>query len=116
MGMSATRKDYARHSARITRGPRWKALRAQALERDDWRCVQCGERRGLECDHVLPVRDRPELAYVLSNLQILCGRCHARKTRIEVGHKALPPRRQQWRDLLRKMQRSSPIEQDHHHA
>ena len=103
-------KTYRRHSRHVTRGPRWKALRMQTLERDGWQCVQCGVRRGLECDHIEPVRDRPDLAYVLSNLQILCGRCHARKTRIEVGHKALPPKRQQWRNLLRQMQRN-PIEQ-----
>ena len=103
-------KDYKRHSRHVTRGPRWKALRMQALDRDGWQCVQCGARKRLECDHVLPVRDRPDLAYSLSNLQILCGRCHARKTRIEVGHKALTPKRQAWRDLLRDMQRN-PIEQ-----
>ncbi|MEM9966480.1 MAG: HNH endonuclease signature motif containing protein [Pseudomonadota bacterium] len=109
------RREYARHSAHVTRGPRWKALRMLALDRDGWACVQCGARRGLECDHILPVRDRPDLAYTLSNLQILCGRCHARKTRIEVGHKALSPKRQQWRDLLRDMQRN-PVEQGDTHA
>ncbi len=97
------RKDYKRHSAKVTRGPRWKSLRMQALDRDNWACVQCGERRRLECDHVLPVRDRPDLSYVLSNLQILCGRCHARKTRLEIGHKPLPPKRQEWRNLLSSM-------------
>lgn len=105
------RKEYKRHSARVTRGPRWKALRMQALERDGWACVHCGTHKRLECDHILPVRDRPDLAYTLSNLQILCGACHARKTRIEVGHKALTPKRQQWRDLLRDMQRN-PIEHE----
>ena len=104
------RREYKRHSARVTRGPRWKALRMQALERDGWQCVECGERRGLECDHVKPVRTHPHLSYVLSNLQILCGRCHARKTRLEVGHKPLPAKRQEWRNLLRKMQLSSPEE------
>ncbi|PTQ72739.1 HNH endonuclease [Celeribacter persicus] len=76
----------------------------QALERDDWKCVQCGERRRLEIDHIEPVRDRPDLAYSLANLQTLCGRCHASKTRQEVGWKPLPPERQEWRDLLRDMQ------------
>ena len=101
------RREYARHSAKVTRGPRWKAVRMQALDRDGWQCVQCGTRRRLECDHIEPVRDRPELAYALSNLQILCGRCHARKTRLEVGHKPLPPKRQQWRDLLSSMKGKS---------
>lgn len=95
------RNEYKRHSAKVTRGPRWKALRMQALDRDGWQCVQCGERRRLECDHVHPVKTHPELAYTLSNLQILCGPCHSRKTRIEVGHKALSPKRQAWRDLLK---------------
>ena len=105
MGMNSRRR-FARHSAKVCRGPRWKALRMQALDRDKWQCVQCGARRRLECDHIEPVRDRPDLAYSLSNLQILCGRCHARKTRIEVGHAPLSPKRQQWRDLLRNMLRN----------
>ena len=96
-------KDHKRHSARVTRGPRWKALRLQALERDEWRCVQCGTRKGLECDHIEPVRNRPDLAFKLSNLQILCGRCHARKTRIEVGHFPHSKPRQEWRNLLSSM-------------
>ena len=113
MGM---RSEYKRHSRHVTRGPRWKALRMQALDRDNWACVQCGTHKRLECDHVLPVRDRPDLAYSLTNLQILCGACHARKTRIEVGHKPLTPKRQQWRDLLREMQRNPTEQKENHHA
>ena len=104
------RREYMRHSAKVTRGPRWKALRMQALDRDDWQCVQCGTRKRLECDHVLPVRDRPDLAYSLSNLQILCGSCHARKTRIEVGHAPLSAKRQEWRDLLSSMKGKSHVD------
>lgn len=100
------RKEYKRHSAKVTRGPRWRALRMQALDRDGWACVQCGALKRLECDHILPVRTHPELSYKLTNLQILCGACHTRKTRIEVGHKPLSPKRKQWRDLLRDMQRN----------
>ena len=103
MGLNR-RREYQRHSARVTRGPRWKALRLQALERDGWQCVECGARRRLECDHVEPVRDRADLAYSLKNLQILCCRCHARKTRLEVGHRPLSAKREQWRELLRTMQ------------
>lgn len=97
------RKEYKRHSAKVCRGNRWKFLRLAALERDGWQCVQCGTRKGLECDHIEPVRDRPDLAYALSNLQILCGSCHARKTRIEVGHAPLSKPRQEWRNLLSSM-------------
>ncbi|QFT62077.1 HNH endonuclease [Roseivivax sp. THAF30] len=99
------RSEYKRHSARVTRGPRWKALRMQALDRDGWACVECGTRRRLEIDHIESVRDRPDLAYALSNLQALCGRCHARKTRIEVGMGQPNPAREAWKSLLRDMQR-----------
>lgn len=104
-------KEYKRHSRRVTRGPRWKALRMQALERDGWQCVQCRARKGLECDHVLPVRDRPELAYTLSNLQILCGRCHARKTRLEIGLGRPDPARDAWKKLVRETHRN-PVEHE----
>ena len=104
MGLNKKRDDYKRHSRKVTRGPRWKALRLQALDRDGWQCVKCGDRRRLECDHIQPVRTHPELSFSLGNLQVLCCRCHTKKTRIEVGHKPLSPKRQQWRDLLRDMQ------------
>ncbi len=107
---SFKRREHIRHSRAVTRGPRWRALRMQALDRDGWACVQCGALKRLEIDHIKPVRTHPALAYSLSNLQTLCARCHTRKTRIEVGHKPLPPKRQEWRDLLRDMQRN-PIEQ-----
>lgn len=42
-----------------------------AKRRDGFRCVKCGQRIRLEVDHVLPVRDRPDLAFDLSNLQTL---------------------------------------------
>ena len=100
------RREYQRHSARVTRTQRWKALRMQALDRDDWKCVQCGERRRLEVDHVLPVRTHPELAFTLSNIQCLCPGCHSRKTRIEVGMGQPNPKRDAWKNLLRDMQRN----------
>lgn len=95
-------KRYSRH---ITRGPRWKALRMQALTRDGWQCVQCGKRLGLEIDHIKPVRHRPDLAYDLNNLQTLCGACHSRKTRIEVGLGQPNPRQDAWRKLVRDLGR-----------
>jgi len=104
---------YKRHSARVIRTMRWKALRVQALERDGWACVQCGERRRLEVDHVLPVRDRPDLSYSLGNLQTLCGRCHSRKTRIEIGLGRPDPKREAWKKLVRDMHRSSITEGNH---
>lgn len=95
------RNEYKRHSARVTRSSRWKALRMQALDRDGWQCVQCGARHRLEVDHIEPVRNRPDLSFALSNLQCLCGRCHARKTRIEIGLGRSDPARDAWKSLVR---------------
>lgn len=100
------RRDFQRHSAKVTRGPRWKALRMQTLDRDGWQCVKCGERRRLEVDHIQPVKTHPELSYSLANLQCLCGPCHARKTRIEVGMGQPNPAREAWKSLLRDMRRN----------
>jgi 5-methylcytosine-specific restriction enzyme A len=78
-------KRYFRHSRATTRSKRWKALRLEALRRDQFRCVQCGARGRLEVDHRLPVRTHPELRFELSNLQVLCVRCHSAKTIREIG-------------------------------
>lgn len=90
---------FVRHGSWVYRDPRWAALRLEAKRRDGWKCVQCGARGRLECDHIKPVRSRPDLAFDLTNLQSLCPSCHTRKTRLECGHVPLSPERQKWRDL-----------------
>lgn len=95
------KRDHIRHSKRVTHTPRWQVLRMAILERDGWKCRECGERRRLEVDHVLPVRTHPERAWQPANLQTLCRVCHTRKTRIECGHTPAQPARQEWRDLLK---------------
>ena len=99
MGMS-----WNRHSARVTKSKRWKGLRIEALRRDGFACVQCGDRGDLEVDHVQPVRSAPERSFDLTNLQSLCAACHARKTRIEIGLGRPDPERDAWKALLRDMQ------------
>lgn len=91
------RDDYVRHSRKITRGARWKTLRAAVLERDSYACRACGTRRArLEIDHIEPVRNRPDLAWSPGNLQALCPACHTRKTRVECGHRPASPDRARW--------------------
>lgn len=96
---------FQRHGLWVYRDNRWPALRLMAKRRDGWRCVKCGSKYRLEVDHIEPVRDCPERAFDLANLQTLCGPCHGSKTRLEAGHPNLSPERQKWRDLLRDMQR-----------
>ncbi|MEQ9257503.1 MAG: HNH endonuclease signature motif containing protein [Roseovarius sp.] len=107
------RKKHQRFSQHVTRTKRWKALRAEILERDGYRCRACGARGRLEVDHVQPVRTHPQLAYEPGNLQALCPGCHTRKTRIECGHP--PPRedRLEWRQAVEALERrgKKPMEQ-----
>lgn len=93
-------KEYRRHSAATIRDKRWPALRLAAKRRDGFKCVTCGARGRLEVDHIKPVREAPELAFDLANLQTLCTPCHSRKTRIEVGFGETDPKRAAWRELL----------------
>lgn len=105
MGMKAVRRDHHRFSKRVTRTKRWKALRAEILERDRYRCRSCGCGGRLEVDHIKPVRTHPELSYEPRNLQALCPSCHTKKTRIECGH---PPPRQDrldWRNMVESLER-----------
>ncbi|MEP0322884.1 HNH endonuclease [Bauldia litoralis] len=90
-------------SRRVTKTRRWKALRLEALRRDGFQCGECSAPAN-EVDHIRPVRDAPELAYDLENLQSLCGSCHSRKTIAEVGLASFDtPARAAWRDLVRTM-------------
>ena len=102
--MIGVRKEHHRHSQKVTRTKRWKVLRMAILERDGFRCKDCGCGGRLEVDHVKPVRTNPELSYDPINLQALCPSCHTKKTRIECGHKPLADDRQEWRGFVNELE------------
>lgn len=57
-------------------------LRKKCLERDEYKCVNCGEKdKELYCDHIIPYRQVKN--HKLENLQMLCGSCHSKKTNSE---------------------------------
>jgi 5-methylcytosine-specific restriction enzyme A len=89
---------HRRHSKQVTATRRWQVLRHQILERDGWKCRNCGARGRLEIDHIKSVRLAPESAFDPDNLQALCPTCHTKKTRIECGHPApvQSPERDAW--------------------
>ena len=54
-------------------------LRQECLKRNQNKCVTCGRSdKDLYCDHIIPFRICKE--HKLSNLQMLCGSCHSKKT------------------------------------
>ena len=60
-----------------------KAWRRDVLLRGEMKCVSCGEvfsnSRDLHADHIIPIAQGGS-RFSLDNGQILCVRCHARKT------------------------------------
>jgi 5-methylcytosine-specific restriction endonuclease McrA len=99
---------YDRAGNAVYRSPRWKSVRFLAKRRDGWRCVKCGASGcRLEVDHIRAIREAPESAYDLANLQTLCVSCHSRKTQSEVGlhFEGTDPQRLAWRKLTRELTR-----------
>lgn len=62
----------------------WRDLRYKALELHGATCQCCGATRGkgvrMHVDHIKPRSLFPELALVLTNLQILCEACNLGKS------------------------------------
>ena len=86
----------SRHHANLD-WRRWARVRRLVLERDQWRCRQCGRAGRLEVDHVVPLR-RGGSEFDLGNLQALCTTCHVRKTAAE--NRRHDPERDAWRAYL----------------
>lgn len=57
--------------------PEYKQWRKAVFERDDYRCLDCGERGGiLHADHIYPFSLFPRLRLELDNGRTLCRECH----------------------------------------
>ena len=64
---------------------RW---RKAIFQRDDYRCLDCGERGGeLNADHIFPFSKYPRLRFMLENGQTLCKNCHKQKTKMDYDKK-----------------------------
>nr|WP_259544984.1 HNH endonuclease signature motif containing protein [Heyndrickxia oleronia] len=58
----------------------WRELRLVALERDNYECQSCKRRgkysKAQNVHHIKEVKEYPELALELDNLESICIRCH----------------------------------------
>ncbi len=54
----------------------YKQWRMAVFERDHFTCRDCGSKRGIEADHILPWVSHPSLRYDISNGRTLCRPCH----------------------------------------
>jgi len=71
-------------------GSLYKQWRKTILERDDYRCMDCGEiKKGkMEADHIYSWAKFPRLRYEVENGQTLCQNCHRIKTNFELRKNA----------------------------
>jgi 5-methylcytosine-specific restriction endonuclease McrA len=56
----------------------WRELRKRILARDGGVCTYCGQDADT-VDHILPVKNHPELAMNPENLRSACRRCNSMK-------------------------------------
>ena len=58
----------------------WRRIRLKALRRDNFECQECKRQGGFSkantVHHIKHLKDRPDLALDLDNLESLCGPCH----------------------------------------
>ena len=58
-----------------------KFIQPKIFKRDDYRCLDCGERGGkLQVDHIFPWATFTRLRFDENNCQTLCMACHYKKT------------------------------------
>lgn len=66
-----TDKSY-RHTTHM------RAWRNKVLERNNYTCQKCGNKRNLEAHHILGFSKNKELVYEVSNGVTLCEKCHTK--------------------------------------
>jgi len=76
------------------------AIRRAVLERDGYRCVQCGGPGALEVDHVVRIEDGGA-PLDMANMQTLCRAHHLEKT----ARENTSPMRRPWREYVRSLMR-----------
>lgn len=79
----------SRYWQRTINARRWRPVRQAVLNRDGWKCTDCGKRGRLEVHHDPPLRDLdleadPDAAYHLDGLRTVCRSCHFRITAREI--------------------------------
>ena len=81
-------------------GSRWAAVRRVVLDRDGYRCRECGRAGRLEVDHVKPLADGGA-PFDPVNLQALCRSCHIVKTRRENAERnPVRPEVEAWQEAV----------------
>jgi len=68
---------------RLRKHGQYKLWREKVLKKDNYACIKCGSKENIEADHVIPIFENRHLMLEVSNGQVLCKKCHKKKTREE---------------------------------
>lgn len=67
--------------------PRWQRKRLEILQRDNFKCVECGEdKKTLHVHHIKYNQDCEPWEYEDDNFQTLCSNCHNSKHYVKVSY------------------------------
>ena len=80
-------------------GPRWARFRVAVLERDRYRCRNCGRPDRLEVHHVKPLQ-HGGAPLALDNAEARCRDCH-----IADHRKPVSPERAEWNRIVQELVR-----------
>ena len=73
-------RDEFINSREFLESVEWRAIRYDALKRNNGCCELCGASKNdgvvLNVDHIKPRKHHPELALDINNLQVLCAACN----------------------------------------
>lgn len=83
----------SRHHKKIS-SRAWDRHRRQVLDRDGWRCQNCGRAGLLEVHHPVPIAEGGDI-FAMDNCVTLCRGCH-----IDHHRRPVDPQRQAWLDIL----------------
>ena len=73
----------------------WERLRRETLDRDGWRCRECGRAGALEVHHVIPLEEWPDQPWKIEGLLTLCRGCH-----IAIHRRAETEADKAWREFI----------------
>lgn len=67
----------------LLKDPRWQKKRLEVLERDEWKCRECGSaQKTLHVHHTYYAKNRKPWEYESASLMTLCVDCHTRTTAV----------------------------------
>lgn len=77
------KKQRYKQRTSVYKSKEWREWWRPLVLTEELVCRMCHLPGPTEVDHILPLRERPDLAYIRSNLQALHKWCHSEKTRSE---------------------------------